>query len=95
MANHKSAIKAHRKSQERATRNSSIRSRFKTFIKKVDVCIANNSYEDARKALQVAESELMKAVSKGVLKLNTASRKVSRLTKRVKSLEPSSTTATA
>ncbi len=88
MANHKSAVKAHRKSKERAARNTSIRSRFKTFIKKVDVCIANDSYEGARAALRVAESELMKAVSKGVLKLNTASRKVSRLTKRVKALEP-------
>ena len=87
MANHKSALKAHKQSLVRAARNSAIKSRVKTFSGKVDVAIKGGNLENAVQSLRVAESEIMKSVSKGVLKLNTAARKVSKLAKKVKSLE--------
>jgi small subunit ribosomal protein S20 len=78
MANHKSAAKAHRRSEKRAERNKSVKSRFKTFITKFkqslsgDIKVAQSSFDQM-------QSEIMKAASKGVIHLNTASRKVSRL----------------
>lgn len=91
MANHKSAEKAHNISKKKAVRNKSIENRCKTFIKKVESSIISGSYTDARVALSNADSQIMKAVSKGVFKLNTASRKVSNLAKRVKALENTKT----
>ena len=84
---HKSALKAHRQSVRNAIRNSSIKSRIKTFAKKADLAIKSGSIEDATKSFRIAESEIMKSVSKGVIKLNTASRKVSKLARRFKALE--------
>jgi len=80
MANHKSAAKAHRRSLSRAARNKSVKSRFKTFITK----FKENLNQDTFNAMQ---SEIMKAVSKGVLHLNTASRKISRLNNLLKTKE--------
>ena len=87
MANHKSASKAHKQSVVRSVRNSAIKSRVKTFSGKVDLAIKSGSLENAVQSFRTAESEIMKSVSKGVLKLNTAARKVSKLAKKVKSLE--------
>ncbi|WHQ46757.1 MAG: 30S ribosomal protein S20 [Candidatus Midichloria sp.] len=87
MANHKSALKAHKQSVARAARNSSIKSRVKTFSNKVSIAVNSGNFENAVQSLRVAESEIMKSVTKGVLKLNTAARKVSKLAKKVKSLE--------
>ncbi|CAG7591585.1 MAG: 30S ribosomal protein S20 [Candidatus Midichloria sp.] len=87
MANHKSALKAHKQSVIRAARNSSVRSRVKTFSNKVIAAVNSGSFESSVQSLRVAESEIMKSVTKGVLKLNTAARKVSKLAKKVKSLE--------
>ena len=84
MATHKSALKAHRRSVKNAERNISIKSRVKTFFKKTEALIADGDAEAARKSLSQADSEMMKAVSKGVYKLNTAARYVSKLAKRVK-----------
>ncbi|MCL4127856.1 UNVERIFIED_CONTAM: hypothetical protein GTU68_060349 [Idotea baltica] len=84
MANHKSAIKSHRKSEQKKHRNTSILTRMKTFIKKVEELVGLGKNAEAEKALHKAESEIMKGVSKGTLKKNTASRKVSNLTKKVK-----------
>jgi len=84
MATHKSAIKAHRRSETNAARNTSILSRIKTFVKKVEKFLTEGNQPEAEKALRKAESEIMKGVSKKVIKKNTGSRKVSRLTKKVK-----------
>ncbi len=67
----------------------------KTFVKKVESFINTQNHAEAMNALRVAESEVMSAVSKGVLKLNTASRKVSRLNKRVKAVLDNSKTQSA
>ena len=86
MANHKSAEKRIRQTATRTEVNRARESRIKTFIKKVESTIASGKKSDAQAALQAAESEVMRGVSKGVLKLNTASRKISRLSARIKKL---------
>ncbi|MDJ1407667.1 MAG: 30S ribosomal protein S20 [Candidatus Midichloria sp.] len=86
MTNHKSALKAHKQSVVRAARNFSVRSRVKTFSNKVIAAVNSGSFESSVQSLRVAESEIMKSVTKGVLKLNTAARKVSKLAKKVKPL---------
>jgi small subunit ribosomal protein S20 len=87
MANHKSAVKAHKRSLAKRDRNISVLSRIKTFIKKVEELITTGKPAEAVEAMRKAESEIMKGVSKGVVKKNSGSRKVSRLTKKVKSLQ--------
>jgi small subunit ribosomal protein S20 len=89
MAQHKSAIKAHKQSVKRVLRNKATKSKIKTFTKKVEELVKLNDLANATPALRIAESTIMKAVTKKVLKLNTASRKVSRLAHKVKSLEKS------
>ncbi len=89
MAQHKSAIKAHKQSLKRVLRNKATKSKIKTFTKKVEELVKLNDLANATPALRIAESTIMKAVTKKVLKLNTASRKVSRLAHKVKSLEKS------
>jgi small subunit ribosomal protein S20 len=86
MANHKSAEKAARQTIKRTLINRARKSRILTFIKKVEVAVAAGDKAIARQAMIVAESEIMRGVNKGVLKLNTASRKVSRLNARVKAI---------
>jgi small subunit ribosomal protein S20 len=86
MANHKSAAKAHRRSLKRKVRNSGIKSRVKTFINQFKDSLGHG-LEKANMAFRTAESEIMKSVSKGVLHRKTASRKVSRLARSLKSLE--------
>ena len=80
---HKSAIKRARQSIKRNQRNRVILSRVKTAVKKVRMAIEQKNAEAARTTLQQATSELHKAVTKGTLKRNTASRWVSRLATRI------------
>ena len=91
MAQHKSAIKAHKQSLKRALRNKSTKNKIKTYTKKLEEVIKLKNFENAKSTLSQIESVIMKAVTKKVLKLNTASRKVSRLAQKVKSLETSTT----
>ncbi len=86
MANTSSAKKAIRRDARRTAVNKARRSRMRTFWRGVEEALAKGDQGAAQAALQAAESETMRAVSKGVLHKNTASRKVSRLTKRVKAL---------
>lgn len=86
MANTTSAKKAVRKIARRTAVNKSRRSRMRTFIRKVESAIDSGDKSVASTALRTAESEMMRAVGKGVVHKNTASRKVSRLAKRVNSL---------
>lgn len=87
MANHANAKKAHRQNLKKAARNKSRLSRIKTLIKKVLASIASGSKKEADENFKVAQSEIMCGVKKKVLKMNTASRKVSKLAHKVKSLE--------
>jgi len=86
MANTTSAKKAVRKIARRTAVNKARRSRVRTFIRKVEEALASGDKSAAEAALRAAQPELMRAASKGVLHKNTASRKVSRLAQRVKSL---------
>jgi small subunit ribosomal protein S20 len=86
MANTPSAKKATRKIAARTQVNKARRSRMRTFVKKVEEAIASGDAAAAQVAFKAAEPELMRAVSKGIVHKNTASRKVSRLASRVKSL---------
>lgn len=85
MANHKSALKRNRQNAVRRARNRANRTKMRNFIKLIDVAIEENSVENAQAALQAAIPVIMKMASKGTIKKETASRKVSRLTKRVNS----------
>lgn len=86
MANTKSAKKAIRQIARRTATNKDRRSRMRTFVRTVEEAIASGDGEAARQALKSAQPEIMRAAQKGVLHKNTASRKVSRLAQRVKSL---------
>ncbi|BCL60303.1 30S ribosomal protein S20 [Desulfomarina profundi] len=83
MANHKSAEKRNRQSQVRRLRNKSNRSRMKTAIRKIDEAVVAGSADEAREALKQAIPVIAKTASKGTIHKKTASRKISRLTKRV------------
>ena len=67
--------------------NKSVRNRYRTFIKKVELNIVNGDKAQAKEALKFAESEIMSAVSKKIVHKNTASRKISRLASQIKSLK--------
>ena len=86
MANHKSAKKRIRRNANRAEINKSRVSRIRTFLKRVETAIASGDKEAAQTALKEAQPELMRGVSKGVLHKNTASRKMSRLSAKVKTV---------
>ena len=85
MANIKSAKKRVLTSQIRADRNKAVKSRVKTYVKKVDAAVAAGDKAAAEAALPVAIGELSKAASKGIYQ-NTAARKVSRMTKAVNAM---------
>ncbi|MBB4005324.1 MAG: 30S ribosomal protein S20 [Aurantimonas endophytica] len=86
MANTPSAKKATRKIARRTAVNTARRSRVRTFLRKVEEAIAAGDKEAAVSAFKVAEPEMMRATSKGIFHKNTASRKISRLSHRVKGL---------
>ncbi|MCV6602418.1 MAG: 30S ribosomal protein S20 [Cohaesibacter sp.] len=86
MANTTSAKKATRKIARKTAINKARRTRVRGCLRKVEEAIAAADQAVAQEALRVAQSEMMRAVSKGVFHKNTASRKVSRLAKRIKAL---------
>jgi small subunit ribosomal protein S20 len=90
MAHHRSAKKRIRQTVKRTEVNRARRSRVRTFIKRVELAVATGDAEQARAALEVAEPEIRRAVNRHVLKLNTASRRISRLSKKVNSLSTAS-----
>lgn len=83
MANIKSAIKRIQVTERQALRNKSIKSAVKTQIKKVITAIENKDAAAAQTELKAAIKKISMAASKGIYHKNTASRKVSRLTKLV------------
>ena len=86
MANTPQSKKRARQIERRTDVNKARRSRIRTFIRKVEEAIASGNAEAAKAALQAAQPELMRGVTKGVVHKNTASRKISRLAARVKAL---------
>lgn len=83
MAKHPSAAKRHRQSLRRRARNQQVKSRIRTLIKKLRGTIAKQEKEAAAAQLRDVNRELDKAVKKGVLKRNTASRYLARLSQAV------------
>lgn len=88
MANHKSAEKRNRQAQLRRLRNRMNKSQMKTEVRKVNEAIVAGAEDEAKSALQTAVSVIAKTASKGTIHKRTASRKISRLTKRVNKMEP-------
>lgn len=86
MANNPSARKRIRQTARRTARNQARNSRVRTFVKKVEVAIASGDKAAAQEALRLAQPEMQRGVIKGVSHLNTVSRKLSRLSKRIKAL---------
>ena len=86
MANTPQSKKRARQNERKLEVNKARRSRIRTFLKKVEEAISSGDKNAANTALKSAQPELMRGVSKGVYKKNTASRKMSRLSSRVKSL---------
>jgi small subunit ribosomal protein S20 len=86
MANTSSAKKALRRDIRRTAVNKARRSRMRTFWRKVEEALASGNGDAAKEALRAAESETMRAASKGCIPKNLGARKVARLTKRVKAI---------
>jgi small subunit ribosomal protein S20 len=86
---HKSTIRRARQAERRHERNRATINTVKTLIKKVQSAVAGKKTEEARTSLQEAASAIGKAVSKGILHRNTASRRISRLALRVNALSGS------
>lgn len=86
MANTASARKMVRKIARRTEVNKARRSRVRTFLRQVEEAIAGGNKKVAADALRSAQPELHRAVTKGVIKKATASRKLSRLSARIKTL---------
>ncbi|HYG85318.1 MAG TPA: 30S ribosomal protein S20 [Azospirillum sp.] len=86
MANHKSAEKRIRQTARRTAINGARVSRIRTFVKKVETAIESGDKAAAAEAFKAAQPEMMRGASKGVLHANTVSRKLSRLSARIKAL---------
>tara|TARA_R110002095_G_scaffold76298_1_gene65173 strand:- start:646 stop:909 length:264 start_codon:yes stop_codon:yes gene_type:complete len=86
MANTVQSKKRARQNEKRFEINKARRSRIRTYLRKVEEAIASGDKTAATEALKVAQPELMRGVTKGVFHKNTASRKMSRLSSRVKAL---------
>ena len=86
MANSPQAKKRARQNEKRFAINKARRSRIRTYLRKVEEAIASGDKDAASAALKAAQPELMRGVTKGVYHKNTASRKMSRLSARVKAL---------
>jgi small subunit ribosomal protein S20 len=86
MPNSNSAKKRLRQDVRRTAVNRSRRSRVRTFIRKVEEAISKGDQQAAMSALRAAEPEIVRGANRGILKHNTASRKISRLTRRINAM---------
>ncbi|MEX0971466.1 MAG: 30S ribosomal protein S20 [Paracoccaceae bacterium] len=86
MANSPQSKKRARTAERRTAINKSRRSRIKTYIRRVEEAITSGDQSKAQEALKSAQPEIMRGVTKGVLHMNTASRKVSRLSSRINAM---------
>ena len=81
MAQKRAAYKAMRQSKKQHLRNVKITSEIKTFVKKFNVLLSEKKFDEAKTYLRAVSSKLDKATSKGVIRKNTVSSKISRLSK--------------
>lgn len=86
MANTSSAKKMVRKIERRTAVNKARRSRVRTYLRQVEEAIASGDQKAAQEALKSAQPELHRAVTKGIFHKNTVSRKLSRLSSRIKAI---------
>ena len=86
MANTPQSKKRARQAEHRTNVNKARRSRIRTFLRKVEEALGTGNKDAAAEALRAAQPELMRGVTKGVVHKNTAARKLSRLSSRVKAL---------
>jgi len=86
MANTKSALKRIRQNEKRRDANKANVSRLRTYVRRAIEAIDSGDKEKATAAFKTVEPELMRGVAKGVIQKNTAARKVSRLSAKVKAL---------
>ena len=86
MANHAQAKKRVRQVERRTAANSIRRTRIRTFIRKVDEAIKSGNQSAAKAALQLAQPEMARGAQKGIFHKNTISRKISRLSARIKNM---------
>ncbi len=84
MANHASALKRIRRNARRADINGARRGRIRTFIKKIELALTAGDTKAAEEALKNAQPEIQRGVAKGIMPKNTAARKISRLSARIK-----------
>ena len=88
MANHKSAMKRDRQSKVRRMRNRMNKSQMKSAVRRVEDALVAGAEEQAHEALKVAVPIIRKTASKGTIHAKAASRKISRLTRRVNRMLP-------
>lgn len=86
MANTSQSKKRARQSEARFAVNKARRSRIRTFLRKVEEALSAGNADAAKEALREVQPEMARGVSKGVMHKNTAARKMSRLSARVKAL---------
>jgi small subunit ribosomal protein S20 len=86
MANHASAKTRIRRNARRAVINGARRSRIRTFIKKIEMAITSGDKKAADEAFKNAQPEILRGVAKGIMHKNTAARKLSRLSSRIKAI---------
>jgi small subunit ribosomal protein S20 len=86
MPHHKSAEKRLRQTEKRTAINRARMSRVRTFVKKVETAIETGDKAEAQSAFQLAQPELHRAITKGVMHKNTVARKLSRLAARINTL---------
>jgi small subunit ribosomal protein S20 len=86
MANTSSARKATRVAARRTKINQTRNSRVKTFVRLVEEAIAKGDKSAAEAALKAAQPQLIRAANKNVMHKNAASRKISRLARRIKAI---------
>ena len=89
MANHASAKKRVKRNEKKAQVNMARMSRIRTFIKRIEQAIVSGDAKEAEEAYKIAQPEMHRGVSKGILRKKTVSRKLSRLSGRIKVLKES------
>ena len=87
MANHKSSKKRILRNNKRNEINSNRISRIRTYVKKVETEISSENKDKANEAFKLAMPEIQRGVSKGLMHKNTASRKLSRLSNKIKAIK--------
>jgi small subunit ribosomal protein S20 len=87
MANHKSALKTIRQTETRTALNKSRMSRIRTHLRYVEEAILSGKKKDAQERFREMQSELMRGVRRNLFHANTAARKLSRISTRIKSIQ--------